>query len=225
MINDRDMNVLSMFCLNALSEDTKSHYQFRKSSYLGGPSSANMFKDGYNRRDSNSSRDSRIGNNSIFNRINYLLMNCKQKSGQPESMQDINQRDKEMDDLLITLICSLYLNLSRNPENINELVSLKLFEKLSGDLTNIFNESCFLYTTTIFSNLLAVESTHQTFMDEKGYEFFFKILNNKEKHQHLFLETLDCIKLLLAKREFLPYFKQIINEDLFSVPSSKFGNS
>jgi hypothetical protein len=34
MINDRDMNVLSMFCLNALSEDTKSHYQFRKSSYL-----------------------------------------------------------------------------------------------------------------------------------------------------------------------------------------------
>ena len=25
MINDRDMNVLSMFCLNALSEDTKSH--------------------------------------------------------------------------------------------------------------------------------------------------------------------------------------------------------
>jgi hypothetical protein len=128
-----------------------------------------------------------------------------------------------MDDLLIILICSLYLNLSRNPDNIQELVSLKLFEKLSGDLTNIFNESCFLYTTSIFSNLLAVESTHQTFMDEKGYEFFFKILNNKEKHQHLFLETLDCIKLLLAKREYLPFFKQIINEDLFNTQSNKIG--
>ena len=34
MINDRDMNVLSMFCLNALSEDTKAHALFRKSSYL-----------------------------------------------------------------------------------------------------------------------------------------------------------------------------------------------
>lgn len=150
-------------------------------------------------------------------------MNCKQKGNQPESMHEISQRDKEMDDLLCTLICSLYLNLSRNPENIPELVSLKLFEKLSGDLTNVYNESCFLYTTSIFSNLLAVESTHQTFMDEKGYEFFFKILNNKEKHQHLFLETLDSIKLLLAKREYLPYFKKIINEDLFNNTTSRIG--
>ena len=47
-------------------------------------------------------------------------------------------------------------------------------------------------------------------MEEKGYEFFFKILSNKEKHQHLFLETFDCIKLLLAKRDYLPYFKEII---------------
>ena len=128
-----------------------------------------------------------------------------------------------MDDLLCTLSCSLYLNLSRNPSNIEDLSDLKLFEMLSGDLTGIFNESCFLYTTSIFSNLLAIESTHHKFMDEKGYEFFFKILNNKEKHQHLFLETLDCIKLLLAKREYLPYFKQIINEDLFNSTTSRIG--
>jgi len=60
-------------------------------------------------------------------------------------------------------------------------------------------------------------------MEEKGYEFFFKILNNKEKHQHLFLETLDSIKLLLAKREYLPKFKKIINEDLFNTTTSKIG--
>ena len=132
---------------------------------------------------------------------------------QPSDINELSQRDKEMDDLLITLICSLYLNLSRNPENIQELVSLKLFEKLSGDITEIFNESCFLYTTSIFSNLLELELTHKAFMEEKGYEFFFKILSNKEKHQHLFMETLDSIKLLLTKREYLHYFKKIIYLD------------
>ena len=88
-------------------------------------------------------------------------------------------------------------------------------------MTYIFNDSCFLYTTSIFSNLLAVDSTHQAFMNEKGYRFFFEILKNKEKHQHLFLETLDSIKLLLAKREYLYIFKEIINKDLFKSTSSK----
>ena len=197
MINDRDMNVLSMFWLNALSEDTKSHYHFRRSNYLnddtvgkkeggkvlgGGNNQASSgnFKETNNRRDSNSSRESKIGSNSIFNRINYLLMNWKQKGNQQDSVPELSQRDKEIDDLLITLICSLYLNLSRNPDNIPELVSLKLFEKLSGDITNIFNESCFLYTTSIFSNLLENDTTHHIFMEEKGYEFFFKILSNKK---------------------------------------------
>ena len=122
MINDRDMNVLSMFCLNALSEDAKSHPHFRRSHYLNDDNtgknkdgtrnfgnsnsqiSNGMFKDSSHRRDSASSNNSKIGNNSIFNRINYLLMNCKQKIDQPEAMQDLTQRDKEMDDLLITLI-------------------------------------------------------------------------------------------------------------------------
>lgn len=133
-------------------------------------------------------------------------------------MQESNQREK--DDLLCTLICSLYLNLSRNNQNILELVSLKLFEKLSS-LTSIFNESCFLYTTSIFSNLLAFKSTHQAFMNENGYKFFFEIFEDKNKHQHLFLETLDSIKLLLAKREYLPVFKEIISKDLFNSTSTK----
>lgn len=103
--------------------------------------SKSYLKDNSQKRDSVSSQNSRISSNSIFNRINYLLMNCKQKGNTGESMAESNQRDKEMDDLLCTLICSLYLNLSRNPENIPELVSLKLFEKFSGNLTEIFNES------------------------------------------------------------------------------------
>jgi phosphate uptake regulator len=51
-------------------------------------------------------------------------MNCKTKNSHPDSMQDVSQRDKDMDDLLLTLICSLYLNLSRNPENIPDLCKL-----------------------------------------------------------------------------------------------------
>lgn len=184
MINDRDMNVLSMFCLNALSEDTQSHYQFRKSSYLQDDNTGlkrdnkllndlkpgNMFKDPSAKRDSTSSKDSKVNSNSIFSRINYLLMNWKQKTNLSENAVDQTQRENDMDNLLCTLICSLYLNLSRNPENIQDLVSLRLFEKLS-ELTHIFNDSCFLYTTSIFSNLLAVESTHQSFMNEKGYRW------------------------------------------------------
>ena len=139
-------------------------------------------------------------------------------------MQEASQREKELDDLLVTFICSLYLNLSRNPENIPELLSLKLFEKLSN-LTSIFNESCFLYTTSIFSNMLTFEHTHEAFMNESGYKFFFEILKSKDKHQHLFLETLDSIKLLLAKREYLSVFKEIINTDLFQSTSSKIGKS
>ena len=107
MINDRDMNVLSMFCLNALTEDTSSHYQFRKSSYLQDDNTglkkkntlddrkaANVFKDLDSKRDSLESKDSKFSTNSIFNRINYLLMNCKHRSHQSDNNAEQSQRDK-----------------------------------------------------------------------------------------------------------------------------------
>ena len=113
MINDRDMNVLSMFCLNALSEDTFSHYQFRKSSYLQDDNTGlkkksalndrkatNMFKDLNSKRDSLESKDSKSSTNSIFNRINYLLMNCKHRSNQSDNNAEQSQRDNDMDNLL-----------------------------------------------------------------------------------------------------------------------------
>ena len=46
-------------------------------------------------------------------------------------------------------------------------------------------------------------------MDEDGYKLFIEILRGQQQNKHLFLETLDSIKLFLSKREYLKKFKSI----------------
>ena len=41
MINDLDMNILAIFCLNALSESDSTHVHIRKSGYAEGDSDGN----------------------------------------------------------------------------------------------------------------------------------------------------------------------------------------
>jgi len=46
-------------------------------------------------------------------------------------------------------------------------------------------------------------------VEEEGYELFISILKGAQPNRHLFLETLDSIKLFLSKREYLARFKAI----------------
>lgn len=45
-------------------------------------------------------------------------------------------------------------------------------------------------------------------MNEEGYKLFISILKH-EDNKHLFLESLDCIKLFLMTRKNLEKFKEI----------------
>ena len=73
------------------------------------------------------------------------------------SAQEIAKRE-----LLITLITSLYLNLSRNDENRSFLLKLKIFKKLNDlmqhshkkGLNLLNNTTALCYTNTIFAKLL-----------------------------------------------------------------------
>ena len=65
------------------------------------------------------------------------------------------------------------------------------------------------YTNTIFSKLLKDPQSLGFCVDEDGYKLFIEILRGQQQNKHLFLETLDSIKLFLSKREYLKKFKSI----------------
>jgi hypothetical protein len=73
-------------------------------------------------------------------------------------MDDKNY-DSGKQELLINQITSFYLNLSRNEENLEFLLSLKLFSKLKNLMTHFDKQSfgdttALCYINTIFSKLL-----------------------------------------------------------------------
>ena len=116
--------------------------------------------------------------------------------------------------LIVTLITSFYLNLARNEQNIEFLLKLKLFKRLNSlmqsNLPNSNIDSTALcYTNTIFSKLLKNPQSLEPCMEEEGYGLFIEILRGYQQHKHLFLETLDSIKLFLSKREYLKKFSAI----------------
>ena len=137
---------------------------------------------------------------SIFPRINFLLRHCRQE-------QNFDTLDRSKRELLITLITSFYLNLARNKNNRDFLLKLELFRSLSdlmhqgpaGQETLQTNKTALCYTNTIFSKLLKFEQSRISCMEEGGYRLFISILQS-DKNKHLFLETLDCVKLFLMKR-------------------------
>ena len=72
-------------------------------------------------------------------------------------------------------------------------------------LINKVSESTALcYTNTIFAKLLKYKQSQKQCIEEEGYKLFISIL--KSDNKHLFLETLDSIKLFLTKREYLSKF-------------------
>jgi hypothetical protein len=74
---------------------------------------------------------------------------------------------------------------------------------------NNVDSTALCYTNTIFSKLLKNNKSLTFCVDEKGYELFISILQSSGTNKHLFLETLDSIKLFLSRRDYLGRFKDI----------------
>jgi hypothetical protein len=130
--------------------------------------------------------------------------------------QKLEKRQEQLDKqaLIVTLITSFYLNLARNETNINYLLNLNLFKRLNSLMqSNIQNNSidntALCYTNTIFSKLLKNPKSLGFCVEEEGYKLFIDILRGQQQNKHLFLETLDSIKLFLSKREYLKKFNAI----------------
>jgi hypothetical protein len=112
------------------------------------------------------------------------------------------------------LITSFYLNLARNEQNIHFLLKLELFKRLNNLMQNSLKNNsidgtALCYTNTIFSKLLKNPKSLEFCVQEDGYKLFIEILRGQQTNKHLFLETLDSIKLFLSKREYLKKFKAI----------------
>lgn len=101
------------------------------------------------------------------------------------------------------LITSFYLNLARNPDNIEFLLKLELFKQLNTlmqsliQTSQITDSTALCYTNTIFAKLLKDPRARKHCIEEQGYQLFISILKTKSS-MHLFLETLDSIKLFLT---------------------------
>lgn len=132
MIDDQDINILSIFCLNALSENEESHEYIRRSgvSFQTEPiEKPNLDIESDDLDDSEIKKVNTTGlvinSQSIFNRINFLLEYNEQKL-------DKIQEHLDKQALIVTLITSFYLNLARNETNINFLLNLNLFKRLNS---------------------------------------------------------------------------------------------
>ena len=77
-----------------------------------------------------------------------------------------------------------------------------------GRRTLEINKTALCYTNSIFSKLLKYENSRVNCMQEEGYKLFISLLQDDD-NKHLFLESLDCIKLFLMKRQNLEKFKGI----------------
>jgi hypothetical protein len=134
-----------------------------------------------------------------------------------------NNQDEYKCMTLITLITSFYLNLAQNDENRDLLLKLRLFEKLSNlmdpyssskaaksflAVANTKSQTSLVYTNTIFAKLLKFKEARSLCIEEGGHNLFIHILQDSQK-KHLYLETLDSVKLFLTKREYLSKFKRI----------------
>jgi len=93
-------------------------------------------------------------------------------------------------------------------ELFRSLTELMLHRGPQGRQTLQMNQTALCYTNTIFSKLLKFQQSRVNCMSEEGYKLFIAILKH-EDNKHLFLESLDCIKLFLMTRTNLEKFKEI----------------
>ena len=76
MIDDQDMNILAIFCLNALSENEESHSYIRSSGTsfsIHCLDQKKEFKEDEVEQKNQKNIDSGNNGQSLFNRINFLL--------------------------------------------------------------------------------------------------------------------------------------------------------
>ena len=126
-------------------------------------------------------------------------------------------------ELLVTLITSFYLNLARNKENQEFLLKLELFKRLNdlmsvyglGDENSQETNTALCYTNSIFAKLLKFRESRDNCIAENGHRLFIQILKYPKANKHLFLETLDSIKLFLARRKDLREFSEITEHAVF----------
>ena len=114
-------------------------------------------------------------------------------------------REDDLDELILTLTCSFYLNLSRNKSNTSFLIGLDLFQQMR-ELSSllVFNDDCVQYTNAMFQKLIAnhqVESSNEL---KSVLEFYESILKMPKKRLSLFQETLNSVKMLLSEQQNIP---------------------
>ena len=71
------------------------------------------------------------------------------------------------------------------------------------------------YTNSIFAKLLRFRESRDNCIHENGHKLFIQILKHPSTNKHLFLETLDSIKLFLARRKDLREFSEITEHCVF----------
>mmetsp|Transcript_16495 Transcript_16495/g.25470 ORF Transcript_16495/g.25470 Transcript_16495/m.25470 type:complete len:199 (-) Transcript_16495:526-1122(-) len=173
MIDDQDINLLAIFCLNVLSENHESHEFIRGSSGV----KFEPAKEGTRSSVSPSSSKETMKDPSplnLFSRVNNLLDSFDLKT---EKRQD--QMEKQT--MSITLIASFYLNLSRNEDNLPYLLPMKLFKKFNSLIQNslkygVVDSTTLSYTNTIFSKMLVNPQSLSNCVEEDGYHLFIDIL-------------------------------------------------
>ena len=70
------------------------------------------------------------------------------------------------------------------------------------------NKTALCYTNTVFAKLLKYHESRRVCIEEGGHNLFIKILQDPD-NKHLYLETLETIKLFMTRREFLVKFRSI----------------
>jgi len=82
---------------------------------------------------------------------------------------------------------------------------------LGQEQKSVHSHTSLCYTNTIFAKLLKFKEARALCIKEGGHNLFIHILQDPQK-KHLYLETLDSVKLFLTKREYLSQFKRITNQ-------------
>ena len=77
------------------------------------------------------------------------------------------------------------------------------------------------YTNSIFAKLLKFRESRDNCIAENGHKLFIQILKYPKANKHLFLETLDSVKLFLARRKDLREFSEITEHAVFDDDSQE----
>ena len=108
-------------------------------------------------------------------------------------------------------------------------MKLELFKRLNdlmsvyglGDENSQETNTALCYTNSIFAKLLKFRESRDNCIAENGHRLFIQILKYPKANKHLFLETLDSIKLFLARRKDLREFSEITEHAVFDDDSQE----